>query len=227
MVFVSEKAPITLVGAGQGTAHDLTQALGFGPGCIAVDGGAALALKAGVMPDKVIGDFDSISQATLAQIPSDRWCKVDEQDSTDFGKALQRVSAPLLLGVGFLGGRVDHQLAVMHVLMAFPHKPCVLIAQDELIFLAPPNISLPCHPGDTVSLFPLQPVTGRSTGLNWPIDGLSFAPGYQSGTSNRALGDVTVQMDGPGMLMIVPRRLIRPVVEAFLRPDAVRWNARE
>jgi thiamine pyrophosphokinase len=59
--------------------------------------------------------------------------------------------------------------------------------------------------GDRFSLFPMAGVTGRSEGLKWPIAGLQFAPDARGGTSNQALGPVRLQMDGPGMLVIVPR----------------------
>lgn len=219
--------PITLVGGGQATPEDLHTSLNFAPLCVAADGGAALALRAGVELAAVIGDFDSIPADILAQVPRARQHHIAEQDSTDFEKALLRIDAPLILGVGFCGARVDHQLAAFHTLVKFAHQPCVLLAEDELIFLAPPDMTLPSIRGDTISLFPMATVSGRSTGLEWPIDGLEFKLGYQSGTSNRAHGPVRIEMDGPGMLMIVPRRLIQPVVEHLSWQAHARWPVRE
>ena len=223
---VQSSDPITLIGGGDATPEDLQEALTLAPICIAADGGAALAVSSGVTLAAVVGDFDSVSSEILAQIPSDRQHHVKEQDSTDFQKALMRIDAPLIIGVGFCGARVDHQLAGFHTLLAFAHQPCLLIAEDELIFVAPPVIELPCEVGDVVSLFPMAPVTGRSTGLEWPIDGLQFKPGVQSGTSNRALGPVRIQMDGPDMLVIVPRRLIQPVVAQLAQQQRAQWPVR-
>jgi thiamine pyrophosphokinase len=45
-----------------------------------------------------------------------------EQDTTDFEKCLYSVAAPLLLGVGFLGGRADHHLAAMNVLVRYADR---------------------------------------------------------------------------------------------------------
>ncbi len=223
---VHSSDPVTLVGGGSAVPADLREALSLAPLCVAADGGAALALEAGIDPLAVIGDFDSLPADLLARIPRDRQHRIAEQMSTDFEKALTRIDAPLVIGVGFAGGRVDHQLAALHTLFALPHRPCVLLAGAELIFLAPPAIDLPTARGDVVSLFPLAAVTGHSTGLEWPIDGLTFAPETFVGTSNRATGPVHLQMDGPGMLMIVPRRLIRPVTAQLSRPDLARWPAR-
>ncbi len=223
---VQSTHPITLVGGGEATPDDLHKSLTLAPVCVAADGGAALAVKAGIELAAVIGDFDSIDNDILAQIPSSRQHQVTEQDNTDFEKALLRIDAPLILGVGFCGARVDHQLAAFNTLVKFAHQPCILLAQDELIFVAPAQISLPTVADDIVSLFPMATVTGRSEGLFWPIDGLEFKPGYQSGTSNHATGPITVVMDAPGMLMIVPRRLIQPVVHAMTLSSHVRWPAR-
>jgi thiamine pyrophosphokinase len=223
---VQSSDPITLVGGGQATPEDLHKSLMFAPVCVGADGGAALAIKAGVEMAAVIGDFDSIDADILAQVPAAHQHRIAEQDSTDFEKALLRIKTPLVLGVGFCGARVDHQLAALNTLVKFAHQPCVLLAEDELIFVAPPHITLPTKAGDVVSLFPMGRVTGRSTGLHWPIDGLEFRPGYQSGTSNHADGPITVQMDAPGMLMIVPRRFIQPVVEQLSAQTHARWPAR-
>ncbi|MGC1494360.1 MAG: thiamine diphosphokinase [Sulfitobacter sp.] len=223
---VQSSDPITLIGGGDATPADLQEALTFAPICVAADGGAALAISTGVELAAVVGDFDSISSEILAQIPIARQHHIAEQDSTDFQKALMRINAPLILGVGFCGARVDHQLAGFHTLLAFAHQPCVLIAGNELIFVAPPEMTLPCVAGDVVSLFPMAPVTGRSTGLQWPIDGLQFEPGVQSGTSNRAVGPVHIQMDGPNMLMILPRRLIQPVIAQLAERQRVQWPVR-
>lgn len=218
--------PITLVGGGHVSSDDLQKSLTLAPACVAADGGAALAISAGVDLAAVIGDFDSIDPDILKQVPRKRQYHISEQDSTDFEKALLRIDAPLILGVGFCGGRVDHQLAAFNSLVKFAHQPCVLLAEDELIFVAPAQISLPTVAGDIVSLFPFAQLSGSSTGLQWPIDDLIFAPGYQSGTSNCATGPININMHGPGMLMIVPKRFIQQVVQQLTRPTHARWPVR-
>lgn len=222
---VQTQYPITLVGGGQATPDDLHKSLTLAPMCVAVDGGASLALRAGVELAAAVGDFDSVPAEVLAKIPAKRQFHIAEQDSTDFEKALQRIDAPLIIGVGFCGARVDHQLAAFNSIVKFAHQPCILLAEDELIFVAPPDFSLDCAAGDTISLFPLAKVTGQSTGLHWPIDGIEFRPGYQSGTSNHATGPIRIQMDGPGMLLIVPRRFITLVVEQLSQQPAP-WPVR-
>lgn len=222
---VHSSGPVTLLGGGQATPQDLSEALSLAPKLVAVDGGLVNAQAAGVQPDAVIGDMDSVPPEALARVPEARQHRLIEQQSTDFDKALRHVDAPVVIGAGFCGGRVDHQLAAFHTLLYRVDRPCVLLANTEAIVLAPPAITLEMAAGDVVSLFPLVPVTGRSTGLEWPIDGLAFDPARFTGTSNRALGRVTLAMETPGMLLIVPRAYLTPLVAHFVQGGA-RWPVR-
>lgn len=217
--------PVVLVGGGKATPKALHKALMPGRVCVAADSGAHLAYAAGVELEAVIGDFDSIDPAVLQAIPAERRHQIDEQDSTDFEKALSRICAPVVLGVGFLGGRVDHQLAAVHTLLRHRDRPCILIGSTEIMLIAPPELRLPTREGDIVSLFPMVQVQGQSTGLRWPINTIRFAPGRQIGTSNAATGPCRLRMDGPGMLLILPLRLTQPVVDALMQPDCARWPA--
>ncbi len=124
---VRSDVPVTLLGAGRVEADDLALALSHAPVLVAADGGAAHALDRGLMPRAVIGDMDSMPDAVRQAIPADRLHKIEEQDSTDFDKALCSIAAPLVLGVGFLGDRLDHQLAAMSALVRQAAQRCILI----------------------------------------------------------------------------------------------------
>lgn len=216
---VSYCSPITLIGAGSSTPSDLTDALRIAPGLVAADGGAEVALAAGHMPDAVFGDFDSINEGARHQIPPDRLHHVAEQDSTDFQKVLMRCQAPLYLGVGFLGARLDHQLSALHSLLQFADRRIVLLGGTEIVLHVPQHFRIPINIRAVVSLFPLAPVSGQSTGLEWPIDGLHMQPGGVVGTSNRATDtQMSLTMDGPGMLLILPRDSLHAVTQALLGP---------
>ncbi len=222
---VRTNEPVLLVGGGQIGPEDLNQTLIRAKCVVAADGGANHLMRFGLVPDAVVGDFDSLEAVAEAQIPPDRLFRICEQDSTDFDKALRSIDTPLALGVGFLGGRLDHQLAVLNTLSVRQDRPCILIGSHEVVFHAPPQISLNLGSGDVVSLFPFRHVTGRSQGLEWPVDGLQFAPNGQIGTSNRAVSDVELQMDGPGMLVMLPRDALDQVMQAFLSGQTGRWPA--
>jgi len=205
---------VTLVAGGPVLARDLAAARALAPHVVAVDGGADRALAQGVRPQAVIGDMDSISVAARASL-GDVLYEVAEQESTDFDKALRHIAAPFVLALGCLGGRVDHELAVLSVLVQRSGVPVLLIGREDVIFACPPVLDIAMRAGDRFSLFPFAPVTGRSEGLVWPIEGLAFAPGGRVGTSNQALGRVRLAMDGPGMLVIVPRARLAVALAAL------------
>jgi thiamine pyrophosphokinase len=139
---------------------------------------------------------------------------------------LSRIAAPVVVAVGFTGGRLDHQLAVLHGLLRYPDRPCVLLGGSECTFLLPRALTLDLAQGDVVSLFPLAPVSCRSTGLRWEIDGLDFAPGRVIGTSNEAMGQVCLEACAPAMIATVPRAAFVQVVEGLAEFEAdARWPA--
>jgi thiamine pyrophosphokinase len=168
---------------------------------------------AGIAPSLVVGDLDSISAEARTAL-EDRLHEVSEQETTDFEKVLRAVEAPLMVGVGFLGGRMDHALAAMSVLVRSP-RCCVLVGPYDVVFAAPARVALRLAPGTRVSLFPMAPVTGRSEGLRWPIAGLHFDPAGRTGTSNEALGDVTLEFDRRGMVVLMPRDTFSAVIEGL------------
>ena len=121
-----------------------------------------------------------------------------------------------MLAVGFVGARLDHELAAMAVLARSPRR-CMLVGPYDVIFAAQARMELDLEVGTRVSLFPMRDVAGRSDGLRWPIDGIAFAPGGRIGTSNQATGPVRLEMDGTGMLVLLPRETLRIAVAALLR----------
>ncbi|SCZ53476.1 thiamine diphosphokinase [Epibacterium ulvae] len=211
-LIVEQAGPVTLVGGGALQAEDLRVAQTLAPYVVAADSGADQALAQGVRPDLTIGDLDSISAEARVRLGAAGLCHIGEQDSTDFDKALRAISAPVVLAVGFLGARLDHQLAVLHSLVQPGRSPCILIGAHEIVFHLTHRLEVSCAPEEPVSLFSLTGVQGRSTGLRWPIDGLTFHPMQQIGTSNKAQGPITLEADGPGMLVMLQKSHLKTVM---------------
>lgn len=222
---VRETGPVVLVGGGECPQNVLKPALSEAASIVAADGGAAVLLAMGYTPDAVIGDMDSLSPDLQAALPEGVLHRIAEQDSTDFNKCLRHIAAPLVLGYGFLGARLDHQLAAMTVLAAYPDRRCILVGRDDIVLLAPPRITLHLPAGSRFSLYPLAPVTGRSDGLRWPIDGLTFAPTGITGTSNAVTGPVMLEIDAPHMLLILPQAGLAAVRQGLAEAPAT-WPAR-
>ncbi len=219
-LIVQSESGITLAGGGPFGRRDLALCLSRAPVPVAADGGADALLRFGVMPQAVIGDFDSLSAQARSDIPQDRQHVLHEQTTTDFDKALRSVMAPVVLALGFAGARLDHGLAAMNTLVARADRRCILIGPKDLAFAAPSRLTLDLAAGATLSLFPMARVSGRSDGLEWPISGLAFAPDGQIGTSNRVVSRrVTLEFDAGGMLVILPRRWLDAAIRGLV--DAV------
>ena len=213
-------APVALVGGGAAdeTAFELSQkrAKFF----VGADGGGDEILRFGRVPDAVIGDLDSFSQAGRGAIPSDRLIKVTEQDSTDFEKALTRIDAPLILATGFSGARLDHELAVLHVLVRVPWQKVIVIGEQDLVLHLPHRLEIALPERTRVSLFPFDTVTLGLSGLEWSFDEIELHPARRIGTSNRALGGpVRLQSDRPGCLLILPRDTLDQAIDALEGAD--------
>jgi len=223
MIVVHDK-PVTLIGGAEVSKPVLSRAQSLAPLVVAADGGAKAALVNGVVPRAVIGDFDSLTDDMRAQIPKEALHPIPEQDTTDFDKCLRNIAAPLVVGIGFSGKRLDHQLAAYNTLVRHPDRPCLLLGVEELVFLCPPSIRLDLKTGCPVSLFPMGAVEGVSDGLQYPIDGLNFAPDGRVGTSNTALGPVDISVTSPKMLVILPQECLEQVASALLTAGS-NWPA--
>ena len=215
-IIVHADAPVTLIGGGAADPDVLAQVLGLGPRLVAADGGAATALAAGHVPEAVIGDMDSLTPADRARLPDGTIHTIAEQDSTDFDKCLLAIRAPLVLGLGFTGPRLDHQMAAFNSLVRHHRQRCILVGAREVVMLAPPSLRLDLEPGATVSLFPMGAVEAKSEGLHWPVGGLSFAPDGRVGTSNRATGPIWLAVTAPKMLLFLPRAALGHLVATLM-----------
>ncbi|MFN6952377.1 MAG: thiamine diphosphokinase [Albidovulum sp.] len=213
--------PVTLVGAGSVARAALNSALQLAPCLVAADGGANVAIRAGHIPHRVIGDLDSVSARARAAVPATRFVHVAEQETTDFEKCLTRIDAPFILGLGFAGPRADHTLAMWNALVRHPGRRCLILTSRDVAFAAPRRMALDLPVGTRVSLFPMAAVCAQATGLRWPVEGINFRPDGRVGTSNRAEGPIAFGFDAPGMLVILPRAAL-PAAIAALR-QAVPW----
>jgi len=202
---VQSDTGVTLVGAGRPHASDIAETMALAPCLVAADGGANSCIAAGVEPCAVIGDLDSITDETRAALPEAGIIEYADQDITDFEKCLRLIDAPFVIATGFTAGRLDHTLAVFSVLARRIGPPTLVLGNEDVAFAAPRQLVLDLPAGTRLSLFPMTPVKGSSTGLRWPIDGLTLDPQGRLGTSNQASGRVELAFDRPGCITLIPR----------------------
>ena len=180
---------------------------------IAADGGANFLADHNIFPELIIGDLDSLSEQKIQNMETQKFIKISDQHTTDLEKVLLNTESPLTIGIGFLGSRIDHELASLSALVKFSHKKIILIGEEDIILLIPPSFSLPSFDGMRVSLFPLGSVKVQSEGLKWSTEGLTMRPTNKIGTSNQAIGKVIKLVpDAPKLLLILPKSLLNEAV---------------
>lgn len=211
---------VTLLGGGPVDHDTLRRALRQAPYLVAADGGANYAHTHKIPVKHIVGDFDSLTNLQIWQDKGVNLVHLDEQESTDFEKCLYAIESQMYLCVGFLGRRLDHSLACLRTLVAYPRKNVILLGDGDLTIRCPAEFCIEMQAGDPVSLFPLGKVRGRgSDGLKWPIDGLNFSPSGQIGTSNEATGGpMRIKVEGEEMLLILPLNCLDAVIARLSSP---------
>jgi thiamine pyrophosphokinase len=161
---------------------------------IAADGGGLVLTAIGRAPQLLIGDLDSIDDASLSFFTAS---KTDirrfprEKDETDLELALQ---AAVSLGAHaidlfcVLGGRWDHTLATIAMLSMpmLAHLRVRIYAEHQRIELIRTAAVIQGTVGDVVSLLPLtQTVNGITTiGLEYPLTDATLYMEQSRGVSN-------------------------------------------
>lgn len=218
-LIVSSPKAITLIGGAQVSQSILSEALKYGENVVCADGGADTALWACLNPVAVIGDMDSASEAAKDAY-GDVLHPIPEQNSTDFDKCLRNIEAPLIIGVGFLGDRVDHMLACLHVLLKYRDKPVVLLGDHDVVFIAPSHIRLTLPVGSRLSLMPLPGARVDTRGLRWEVKDGAMSLTQFIGTSNEVAAPVVELRAMGGLGVILPPEALGAVIDALT--DAAR-----
>lgn len=182
------------------------------PFVVAADAGAATALSFGFAPAVVVGDFDSLPAATLAELQT-RGTRVEayptDKDATDGQLAIERALAegPVeVVLVGFLGGpRLDQELGNV-LLLATIGVPAVLLdgSNECRLLRSGETLAWSAEAGEIVSLLPLQADARgvRTTGLRWRLDQTTLQIGQTRGISNEPVAEVVEVSLGQGLLLV-------------------------
>lgn len=219
-ILVKSKSAVTLLGAGSVSRSLLELAITRAPALVAADGGADFTRHSQHELLAIIGDIDSLTNDKYWQNSDIPIHEIKDQDTTDFDKCICAIDAPLILGVGFSGGRTDHALAVLADLLKFEHRRIIIISDQDVCFLCPETLELDLPEGTCVSLHPLRPVVGvLSQGLRWSVHGLRLEPGGRLGNSNESLGPVRVGFDRPGVLVILPLSALDVAIDALSKTE--------
>ena len=179
---------------------------------IACDKGYAYALRENIVPDLLMGDFDSYPGSLPENIPVLRFNK--EKDDTDtmltIRKAKELGCESLRLCCA-MGGRIDHLYANVQSL-AFAVKAGMRASMEDennfVTVLAPGRYRLEERPGWSLSLFALGERCENISlsGSKYELSGGTLEYSFPLGVSNEFITDADLSFDS-GMLLVMCCRL--------------------
>lgn len=198
---------------------------------IAADGGARLARQAGVRPDLVVGDLDSLDRITsrwLAAQGVPRRVLPQAKDMTDgevaVREAVRRGAAEVAI-FSPAGGRLDQLLANVFLLRTARALGVRARLYDgrAVAWLVDGATEVAGRPGEVVSLIPLTPqVDGvRLRGLRWSLRGATLRAGTTRALSNELVAPPARVAVRRGELLVVHF----PRASGCLAPGARCYNS--
>ena len=191
----------------------------YGQNIIAGDRGLEALYQLKIIPNHVVGDFDSVSPEILkfykkqSQIIFHTYHA--EKDNTDTDIALQlaiKLKSSRITIMGALGRRMDHALANIHILKDAleANIPCQMIDEHNRIYLINKEMTLEKDKvyGKYVSLIPLTSTVEGLTlaGFKYPLHDYTLPIGTSLGISNEIVTDTAhIEMKN-GILIVIESR---------------------
>jgi thiamine pyrophosphokinase len=181
---------------------------------VAADGGARYALEAGVVPDLVVGDMDSLGEdlaleverrgAALERHPA-RKDKMDGQLAVLAARERGATAADLLCAGG---GRLGALFAVPHILLAAERiglRSTVVADRVRMFVVEAGYRTVEGEPRESISIFPLSgPAAGVTLeGMEYPLQNASLEPGDTLGFHNELIGREATVSVGKGAVLVV------------------------
>jgi thiamine pyrophosphokinase len=212
--------PLAIVGGGTTDIALLHELVAHGVALVGADGGGNAIGAAGLVPEAILGDLDSIlDRAGWEQ--RTRVIHIPEQITTDFQKALYSTSAPVTLALGMTGKRLDHTLAALSALHEVAqHRRVILIDETDVALAVSGPFAFDAARKERISVHPLVPIVfERTEGLFYPMNELLLDPAGRLGTSNEGTGGRVeiVPKDDTPWLLILGRERLWDLVDICLR----------
>ncbi len=173
---------------------------------LCADAGWRLANRMGIVPDLVIGDFDS-SQAPEAGAVERFPVMKDDTDTMLCLKQGLRMGYDRFLILGGFGGRVDHTLANIQTMDYAAHRGAEIVMQDGYVraqAVREGSADIPRRPGELSVLSLSDKCEGVDiSGAVWCLKDASLTNDFPLGVSNDYAQDIVKIRVKKGTLLIV------------------------
>ena len=178
---------------------------------ICADGGADKIIPTGIIPDLIIGDFDSSGKSDYFRDTEVITLPVmkDDTDTQHCAEAAMDRGFKNILFLGATGGRLDHTLANLSVLLYLKNRGAkgrIVDKYSDISLLENGDNKLFGAKGKTVSVMPFvsKEVTLSYEGMLYPLKNQTVSAEYPFTISNIAEADeVTVTLHKGEALLII------------------------
>jgi len=176
---------------------------------IAADGGANSLYKLGIVPNYIIGDFDSIkSKVKECFSGKSEMIKIERQDDTDVEKALKfaiEKGYKIVYLLGGTGDRMDHSICNLGIILKFYSRIRIIMLHGKTILHPYSNdVTLNTIPNETISLYAFNDKTKiTSEGLKYPLMNSTLSLGNAESTSNVALSNYLNLKISDGIIFVI------------------------
>ncbi len=181
---------------------------------VALDGAANKLLSLNILPDMIIGDFDSFQEE--ACLSSVKKVKLVDQNFSDFQKALKylKKNATRIDVVCATGGRMDHEQANIRALISEYSEICpIYLHNDEqtLEFVRDKIIHITGKHHDYCGLFGMPEATMivKNSGLEYGSDAPYRLTLTQGSSSNRLMGNDGAIIEIQGSALVARPSILR------------------
>jgi thiamine pyrophosphokinase len=185
---------------------------------VCADGGANHAFAHGITPSLILGDLDSIRCEVRGHFEKEgvEIRRLSGQDDTDFEKALKHLresGATHLAILGLTGGRLDHTLGNLSILMRYVNDFEIVVYDDLYrIDVIHSGKEFRSEPGRRVSLLPLLDAREMTTGgLEYSLEKESLIFGEREGSCNTAVAS-TFHVELAKGTLLVFRELTKDIM---------------
>lgn len=180
---------------------------------VAVDGALEITDSLGIVPDYIVGDFDTVNPSVLCKYPEEKILRhLPEKDQTDTELAMETAvssGCSRIVLLGAVGSRLDHSLANIFLLerMAGHGVETVIYNENNKLYLKNESFQIKRTEqyGDFVSLLPLTDRVEHVTlsGLKYSLQDRTFYREESLGISNEIIEEEATITFSEGMFLVV------------------------
>ena len=175
---------------------------------LCADAGVRLAQALGIVPDSIIGDFDSLGDVPAGENVEAFSPEKDDPDILLAAKYALSAGCSRLIFYGALGGRLDHMVANLQMLRFLADRNAQGILVDHAHWITLQRGGTASYPRREGMYFSLFAMTERCEdvtleGVAYPLCHGAFSNAFPLGVSNEILAETAKVTVGKGDLLVM------------------------